>query len=93
MVARVHRVPFAERDVFLDNDANAPAVQARLAETELIARRTGAAVAIGHPHEGTLDALETWLETIEQRGFALVPITTIVARREARMAIRPRSRR
>jgi hypothetical protein len=87
VVARVHRVPYAERDVFLDNDASAPAVQARLAETEMIARRTGAAVAIGHPHEGTLDALETWLDTVEQRGFALVPITTIVARREARMAV------
>ena len=87
MVARVHRVPFAERDVFLDNDATAPAVQARLAETEMIARRTGAAVAIGHPHEGTLDALETWLESVEQRGFAVVPITAIVARREARNAV------
>jgi polysaccharide deacetylase 2 family uncharacterized protein YibQ len=87
VVARVHRVPFAERDVFLDNDATAPAVQARLAETEMIARRTGAAVAIGHPHEGTLDALEKWLDSVEQRGFALVPITTIVARRESRNAV------
>lgn len=87
VVARVHRVPFAERDVFLDNDAMASAVEARLAETEMIARRTGAAVAIGHPHTGTLDALEKWLDTVEQRGFALVPITTIVARREARMSV------
>lgn len=85
VVARVHRVPFAERDVFLDNDTSAPAVQARLAEVEAIARRNGAAVAIGHPHEGTLAALEPWLESVEQRGFALVPITTIVARREQRM--------
>ncbi len=87
VVARVHRVPFAERDVFLDNDATAPAVQARLAETEMIARRTGAAVAIGHPHDGTLAALEIWLEGVEQRGFAVVPITAIVARREARNAV------
>jgi polysaccharide deacetylase 2 family uncharacterized protein YibQ len=44
-----------------------------------VARCTGAAVAIGHPHDGTIAALARWLPTLEERGFALVPISRIVA--------------
>lgn len=71
-------VPYAVRDVFLDNDPSPDAVRARLAETESAARRQGYAVAIGHPHDGTLEALGTWLSEVGGRGFALVPISTIV---------------
>lgn len=74
-------VPFAERDVFLDNDQSADAVGARLAEVERIARSRGQAVAIGHPHDATIAALAAWLPTLEARGFALVPISAIVKRR------------
>jgi polysaccharide deacetylase 2 family uncharacterized protein YibQ len=71
-------VPYAVRDVFLDNDPSIDAVRARLAETEAAARRQGYAVAIGHPHDGTLIALESWLQGVGGRGFALVPISAIV---------------
>ena len=73
-------VPHAERDVFLDNEANLDAIRRQLAATERIARRRGAAIAIGHPHDLTIEALRGWLPTLEERGFALVPISTIVAR-------------
>ena len=48
--------------------------------TERIARRRGLAVAIGHPHDVTIEALRSWLPTLEERGFALVPISAVVAR-------------
>ncbi len=73
-------VPHAERDVFLDNDADLAAIRRQLAATERIARRRGVAVAIGHPHDLTIEALRSWLPTLEERGFALVPISTVVAR-------------
>jgi hypothetical protein len=73
-------VPHAVRDVFLDNDLDAPYIDRRLAEVERIARRHGMATAIGHPHKATLAALRRWLPTLEAKGFALVPISTIVAR-------------
>jgi uncharacterized protein len=73
-------VPHAERDVFLDNEANLDAIRRQLEATERIARRRGVAVAIGHPHDLTIEALRGWLPTLEERGFALVPISTIVAR-------------
>ncbi len=73
-------VPFAGRNVFLDNEVSAEAVWAQLTKTEADARRTGFAIAIGHPHDGTIAALEQWLPTLSQRGFALVPISRIVER-------------
>ena len=78
-------VPFAERDVFLDNDPNDPmAVRRQLVEAERIAQRRGFAVAIGHPHKVTLEALADWLPGLAERGFILVPISTIAEQRLAK---------
>jgi uncharacterized protein len=77
-LARSMGVPYATRDVFLDNDPSIAAVQARLAELEATARRQGHGVAIGHPHDGTIAALAEWLPGAASRGFALVPVSTIV---------------
>lgn len=74
-------VPHAERDVFIDHDLDRASVLRELARAERIARYHGHAVVIGHPHDVTIEALETWLSTLEARGIALVPISTIVARR------------
>jgi uncharacterized protein len=79
--ARRLQVPYAERDVFLDNELEVDAVLRQLARAEGIARSKGYAVAIGHPHDVTIDALRRWLPTLEARGFALAPISAIVARR------------
>jgi polysaccharide deacetylase 2 family uncharacterized protein YibQ len=79
-------VPFAERDVFLDNETTASAVEDQLKHLEAVARRKGYAIAIGHPHDGTLDALSAWLATVEQRGFVLVPVSWIVQRNLVRAA-------
>jgi polysaccharide deacetylase 2 family uncharacterized protein YibQ len=77
-LARTLAVPYATRDVFLDNEATVTAVDARLAELEAVARRQGHGVAIGHPHDGTLAALAAWLPGAASRGFTLVPVSTIV---------------
>lgn len=75
-------VPFAVRDVFIDNDHGDPAaIRRRLAEAERIAKRRGYAVAIGHPHRGTIEALAAWLPGLAARGFDLVPISAVVQRR------------
>lgn len=79
-------VPFAERNVFLDPVGTDLTVEHQLAELERIAIRYGRAIAIGHPHDGTLNALERWIGGLEARGFALVPLSTIVS---SRMGIQP----
>jgi polysaccharide deacetylase 2 family uncharacterized protein YibQ len=77
-VARRHGVPAVERNVFIDHDVSPIAVRTALVRTEELAQRNGFAVAIGHPKDVTLDALEEWLPEVKARGFAVVPLTTIV---------------
>jgi uncharacterized protein len=80
-LARKFGVPHAGRDVFLDNVIEPAAIAAQLAETEEIARRHGSAIAIGHPHDVTLDVLTTWLAGLKAKGFVLVPLSAIVRQR------------
>jgi uncharacterized protein len=82
-LARRYGVPHAARDVFLDNEVNAPAIAAQLAEVEAIARRNGSAVAIGHPHDATIAELARWIEQLPKKGFVLVPLSTIVREHSA----------
>jgi uncharacterized protein len=77
-LARRYGVPHAARDVFLDNEVNAPAIATQLAEVEAVARRNGSAVAIGHPHDATIAELARWIEQLPKKGFVLVPLSTIV---------------
>lgn len=79
--AERYGVPFAQRDVFLDHEIDREYIMSQLGTLERLAKRNGAAVAIGHPHDVTIEALKRWLPTLEERGLALVPISTIVARR------------
>ena len=77
-LARRMGVPFADRNVFLDNQNDPAAVRARLRQVEALARRKGTAIAIGHPREATLKALGRWLTEVEARGFQLVPLSAVV---------------
>jgi polysaccharide deacetylase 2 family uncharacterized protein YibQ len=79
-IAREHGLPTISRDVFLDDDMSPKAVRAQLEATERVARHKGYAVAIGHPHAATLQALEEWLPDATQRGFVFVPIKELVNR-------------
>jgi len=79
-IARSLGIPTAARDVFLDNDPDPDAVNRKLAKTEAIARRTGAAIAIGHPKDATLDALARWLPAARARGIKFVPVSALAWR-------------
>jgi polysaccharide deacetylase 2 family uncharacterized protein YibQ len=78
-VAKNRHLPTIGRDIFLDDDVSSNAVKQQLLETEKTAKRKGSAVAIGHPHAATLEALEKWLPDAEKRGFTFVPLRTLVA--------------
>ena len=79
-LAREMGVPVAERNIFIDHENTIEAVHAQLRKVEQLARSTGAVIAIGHPRDVTIRALQEWLVGIEAKGFKLVPLTTIVAR-------------
>jgi polysaccharide deacetylase 2 family uncharacterized protein YibQ len=81
-VARDLHLPALGRDVFLDHDMSPEAVRASLAKVEAVARHQGYAIAIGHPHDATVDALVTWLPAVAAKGFTLVPVSTILKNRQ-----------
>lgn len=79
VAARAAGIPSAKRDIFLDHGGDDPGlVLQQLAKVEAVAKRQGYAVAIGHPHDGTVTALELWIPDALARGFALVPISALV---------------
>jgi polysaccharide deacetylase 2 family uncharacterized protein YibQ len=82
--AAANGVPYAARDVFIDDDLSSVAIDRQLARTENVARHGGSAVAIGHGHDPTIAALRAWLPTLHQKRLALVPLTAVVRHRTAR---------
>jgi hypothetical protein len=78
-------VPFAERNVFLDDEATVAGVSRQLAVLEKLARRRGSAIAIGHPHEVTLTVLAQWLPSAASRGIAVVPLTSVMRRQASKV--------
>ena len=76
-------MPHVGRDVFLDNEMTVASVRAQLAKTEQVARQQGFAIAIGHPHDATIEALASWLPEVQKRGFVLVPVSAVVRARQA----------
>lgn len=77
-IAREHGIATTHRDVFIDDDESAAAVARQLAKIEQVARRYGSAVAIGHPKDVTLTALEAWLPTLAAKGFKLVDMPQMI---------------
>ncbi|MEK9671587.1 MAG: divergent polysaccharide deacetylase family protein [Rhodospirillaceae bacterium] len=74
-VARAAGVPFIRRDIFIDHKDERPFVEKQLRRIEAIARKKGIAVAIGHPRDITLNALEAWLPGLEKKGFRLIGVS------------------
>jgi len=77
-VARDVGLTSAARDVFLDHDDDAKMIERQLARLERKARKLGVAIAIGHPRDRTLAALEAWLPTLAQKGISLIPASEAV---------------
>ncbi|MDX2101399.1 MAG: divergent polysaccharide deacetylase family protein [Alphaproteobacteria bacterium] len=70
-------IPTLQRQVFLDNDPAASAVRAQLTTLIASAKRSGRAIAIGHPYDSTLALLADWVPRAAQDGVSVVPITSV----------------
>lgn len=78
-MAREQSIPAAERDIFLDTEQNADAIDAQLDRAIRIARQTGKAIVIGHPYPETLAVLERRLPGLEGReGIRLARISELI---------------
>jgi polysaccharide deacetylase 2 family uncharacterized protein YibQ len=75
--ARLFQVPFAERDVFLDNVQEPEAIRRQFRLLLQKAAANGQALAIGHPHGVTLQILKEELPEIQKK-VTIVPASTLV---------------
>lgn len=79
-VAQANGVPTAARDVFLDNKADESYTEGQLREAVAIAKRTGSAIAIGHPRPTTLAAVKAMIPEFQTDGIQLVLASDLVTR-------------
>ena len=82
--ARNNGLHALRRDIFLDHVKEPEFIQQQLAKLVKRAKKKGSAIAIGHPHKLTLQALEQWLPQAEKLGVQLVPISGLIKIREQR---------
>lgn len=78
-VAQSRGIPTAARDVFLDNQATVDYTIAALKEAAAIARRTGSAIAIGHPRPTTLEAVRDMIPELQASGIDFVLARDLVS--------------
>lgn len=82
--ARDARLPFATRDVFLDNEAQPRAIRRQFNRLLAHAGRHGDAIGIAHPYPATLRVLRQRLAAL--RGIELVSLSELMRARDCRAA-------
>jgi polysaccharide deacetylase 2 family uncharacterized protein YibQ len=80
--ARAMGLKAGGRDIFLDDDQSEAAVRQQLAALASLAKKTGAAIAIGHPHAVTLRLVAEWLA--QDQGVELVTLEAAMTAKDAR---------
>jgi polysaccharide deacetylase 2 family uncharacterized protein YibQ len=75
--ARMFRVPFAQRDVFIDHRQQPEFIRQQIIRLIEIANRHGEAVGIAHPHGATYTILKEMLPDLKEK-VQLVPASNIV---------------
>lgn len=76
-LAKKMGVPVAKKSVFLDNDLSSKAIKVQMERLMGIARYSGTAVGIGHPHKETLRILGEYLDQLKN-DFKVVPVSELV---------------
>ncbi len=75
--ARLFQIPFAERDLFIDNVPNVQSVERQIDRLIEIAKKNGKAIGIGHAHKTTCIALAKKLPEIKDH-IDLVHVSSLV---------------
>ena len=63
------KIPFARRNVFLDNDSDEEKITKQLLSLVGIAERDGSAIGIGHVKQKTLNVLRKQIPELKRKGF------------------------
>ncbi len=76
--ARIYQVPFAKRQVFIDNENDLESKKEAIQELIKIALRDGEAIGIAHVREGTAKAIKEMIPEFVKNGIEIVPVSELV---------------
>jgi len=77
-IAREVGLKTTKRGIFLDNRQDHAYIRGKVEELIDRAKRDGAAVAIGHPHDETISVLREMVPVIRSEGVGIVPLSELV---------------
>ncbi len=80
-LARQYSIPTLSRHVFLDNEQTQEYVDQAFQKTLKISRKTGFALAIGHPYPSTVSYLEKAIPKLAEQGYQLVPVSYVLTQK------------
>lgn len=80
-MAREMGVPYAERQVFLDNSLGPDSIRQQLDELRRIALRYGSAIGIAHARPGVAQAIAEYLPIFAQAGIEIVHVSELLRHR------------
>jgi len=75
--AQLLQIPFAERDIFLDNVQKPDAIREQLQKLINVAKKHGDAIGIAHPHKTTYAVFQKMLPELKKQ-VELVPASKVV---------------
>jgi len=75
------RVPFAKRDVFLDNTNERAYIEGQFAELAHKAQKHGYALGVGHARQLTLQIIKEQISILQQRGFEFISLKDFIKAR------------
>jgi polysaccharide deacetylase 2 family uncharacterized protein YibQ len=79
-IAGANNLPFAKVDVVLDSVPTPTEIDRALLSLETLARENGVAVGFANALPVAIDRLAKWAKTAVDRGFLLVPISTVAVK-------------
>jgi polysaccharide deacetylase 2 family uncharacterized protein YibQ len=72
------RADILKADMIIDNQLSQEAIDNRLLQLEAVARNNGRAIGVASAFPVTLEQVDKWTSTLKERGFVLVPVSTLV---------------
>ncbi|WP_214660501.1 divergent polysaccharide deacetylase family protein [sulfur-oxidizing endosymbiont of Gigantopelta aegis] len=80
--ANLYQIKNTRRNGFLDHELNRPAIEFQFNHLIEVAKRDGAAVAIGHPFKQTLEVLEERIPQLEAIGIRLISVSELIKQQD-----------
>ncbi len=78
-LAREMGMKAVERDLFIDNSKEPLLIDEQLKKLPFLVKKNGGhAIAIGHPHDATIDGIEKNIPFLKEQGITIVPLSQLV---------------